>query len=252
MSIDHPDEFEGMKKIGTIVANCLALLKAKSRVGMYTQELDEMAGKYLESQGAISAPISEYNFPGYVCLSLEKTVAHGVPGDTLIQEGDLLNIDVSAHRNGFFADNGESIVVGKGAAQKEFLCRTVQKALFAALRVAKAGKRISLIGKKIEKFARSNGLTVIRNLGGHGVGYSLHEKPEFIASYYNKKDRRVFEPNQVVAIEPFLSNGATWVEQDEDEWPLYHPKFYCAQKEHTVMISDNKPYIFTQPDTDFT
>ncbi len=252
MSIDQQDEFEKMKKIGTIVANCLALLKASARAGMSTKELDDIAGKYLESQGAISAPKSEYNFPGFVCLSLEKTVAHGVPDTTIIQRGDLLNIDVSAHLDGYYADNGESIVIGRGSTQKELLCKSVKKALRAGLRAAKAGCLISQVGKKVERIAKSHGLTVIKNLGGHGVGQSLHEEPEFIASYHNRKDKRVFAPNQVVAIEPFLSNGATWVKQDEDAWPLYHPEFYCAQKEHTVMITKDKPYIFTQPDRSFS
>jgi methionyl aminopeptidase len=251
MSIDQQDDFEGMKRIGTIVANCLALLKAATRPGMTTEELDEMAGRYLENQGAISAPKSVYKFPGFVCLSLEKSAAHGIPDGTKIQEGDLLNIDVSAHKDGFYADNGESIVVGQGAPEKQFLCKAVNQALDVALRSARAGAPIASMGKKVEKMARNYGLTVIQNLGGHGIGRSLHEAPEFIPSFHDRRDKRVFSNNQVVAIEPFLSNGATWIEQADDGWTLFHPKYYTAQREHTVMITKNQPFIFTKPDRTF-
>lgn len=251
MCIDQETQFEGMKKIGTIVANCLAMLKAKARAGMTTLELDHLAGKYLEEQGATSAPKSVYNFPGFVCLSREKTVAHGIPDDVELREGDLLNIDVSAHKDGYYADNGESIVIGDGPDHKAYLCESVNQALLLALHYAKTGRRISGLGRQVERFAQRQGLTVIRNLGGHGVGLSLHEAPEFIPSFDNKRDQRLFGDGQVVAIEPFLSTGATIVHQDGDAWPLYHPEHYTAQREHTVMITNDKPYIFTLPDRSF-
>lgn len=251
MSIDQQEEFEGMKRIGAIVANCLALLKTKARPGMSTRELDEIAARYIDEQGAIAAPPSEYNFPGAVCLSVERTVAHGIPDDTVLRDGDLLNIDVSAHLDGYYADNGESIVVGKAPRLKRSLCKAVHKALQVALRHVRDGVRVARMGREIERLARAQGFTVIENLGGHGVGRSLHEEPTFLSSVENRHDRRMFQKNQVVAIEPFLSNGATWVHEGDDGWALYHPEYYSVQKEHTVMITKGRPYIFTQPDTSF-
>lgn len=250
MSIDTQQQFESMLEIGRIVANCLELLKARARVGMSTLELDEIAGKFLAAEGAISAPKQCYNFPGNFCLSHELIVAHGIPSDTLLREGDLLNIDVSASLNGFFADNGESIVIGKHA-KKEQLCQSVRTALTKALAKVRANSPINVIGSEVEKLARHHSLTVIKNLCGHGVGLSLHEEPELIPSYFDKRDKRRFRENQVVAIEPFLSQGATWVDEAEDGWSLYHPHFYSVQKEHTVMITKNKPFIFTKATKSF-
>lgn len=248
MSIDTSEQFEKMKKIGSIVANCLAFLKAKTQPGMSTLELDEMAGKFLKDHGAFSAPKTVYDFPGFTCISLEKTTAHGIPSSTIIKEGDLLNIDVSAHLDGYYADNGESFLVGgKGDEFKKRLCKAAKKSLNMALKKAKAGGKISALGKEVEKVADSFGFTIIENLGGHGVGRSLHEKPEFIASFFDEDDRRVFKENCIVAVEPFISNGGTWIRKAKDGWGLYHPKFYSAQKEHTIMITKDKPYIFTNP-----
>src|SRR5690606_16892444 len=228
MSIDTEQQFESMKHIGRIVANCLALLKARARVGMTTAELDEIAANFLASHGAVSAPKACYNFPGHVCLSHEYVVAHGVPNQPVLKDGDLLNIDVSASFNGYFADNGESIVIGQNTA-KEKLCHAVRQALTQAIRNIRANGPINVIGREVEKVAHAHNLTIIKNLCGHGVGRSLHEEPNYIQSYVDKKDRRRFLENQVVAIEPFLSLGAQWVDEASDGWSLFHPHYYCAQ-----------------------
>lgn len=250
MSIDNEQQFESMKAIGAIVANCLELLKARAKPGITTLELDEIAGQFLSEHGAISAPIAVYNFPGHTCLSHELIAAHGVPNETVLREGDLLNIDVSASLNGFFADNGESIVIGSHA-KKEFLCESVRKALKAALKTIRVAAPFNNIGKEVEKIARANNLTIIKNLCGHGVGGSIHEAPDYIPSYFDRRDKRRFSENQVVAIEPFLSFGATMVDELKDGWSLAHPKFYTAQREHTIMVTRNQPFIFTKPTRDF-
>lgn len=253
MSIDQPEQFEKMKEIGAIVANCLEYLKSKAKPGITTLELDLLAAKFLEQHGAQSAPMSVYKFPGHVCISLEKEAAHGIPNERVLKAGDLINIDVSAHKEGLFADNGESFVVaGKTSEDSELLlknklCHAVRIALDEGIQAAKAGGKIANIGRAVERVANKHQLTIIENLGGHGVGLSLHEKPEFIAGHYNKRDKRIFTENLVVAIEPFLSHGARWVEEGSDGWTLYHPDFYSAQKEHTIMITKDRPFIFTRP-----
>ncbi len=247
MSIDNEIQFEKMKEIGAIVANCLEYLKAQARPGITTCELDHMAALFLAQYGAISAPKSEYNFPGHVCFSHEHDVAHGIPNENVLKEGDLLNIDVSASKDGFFADNGESIVIANSKGQKNILCKHVRKALDIALNSARSGSKINRVGLAVETYAKKNKLTILRDLGGHGVGLSLHEEPEFIGSFCDTKDKRVFRENQVVAIEPFLSNGAHYVDEAGDGWTLYHDLFYSVQKEHTVMVRKGRPYVFTNP-----
>lgn len=251
MTIETQAEFLGMQEVGAIVANCLEMMKAATRPGMTTLELDLLAKRFLDKDGAISAPKSSYGFPGYTCISVEHAAAHGIPNDYRIREGDLLNIDVSAHKNGFYADNGESFVVGRGSRVKRRLTSVVRKALMAAINEARAGRKISRVGEAVQNVARQSGLSVVRNLGGHGVGRSLHEQPQFIASYFDPRDQRVFQDNQVVAIEPFLSDGAQEVKEALDGWTLYHRRFYSAQKEHTVMIRKGRAHIFTEPTKSF-
>jgi methionyl aminopeptidase len=251
MTIETGSQFESMGVIGAIVANCLEYMKSKAKPGMTTRELDELGERFLEKVGAHSAPKSTYDFPGATCISVEKQAAHGIPGDYVLKDGDLVNIDVSAEKDGFYADNGESFVVGKGNKIKLRLVNAVGKALMLGIGEARADRQISCVGGAVETFAKKNGFTVIRNLGGHGVGKSLHEEPEFIASFHNKRDRRLFKANQVVAIEPFLSNGASTVKEAKDGWTLYHDKFYSVQKEHTIMITKKEAHIFTIPTKNF-
>lgn len=250
MSVDTEEQFEGLKRIGAIVANCLVWMRNAAKPGMTTAELDEIGARFLEKQGAISAPRSVYNFPGSTCISLEDEGVHGVPGDQIIKEGFLINIDVSASLDGLFADTGGSFVLGEASNIKKNLCVTTQKALKIALANVSHGVPLSQMGKAVQTHAENSGLTVVRNVGGHGVGHSLHENPEFIANFYNPKDRRIFKENMVVAIEPILSTGAEILEDKGDGWTLYHPDFYTAQFEHTVMVTKDRPFIFTKPTID--
>ena len=252
MIIQNEQQLEEMKKIGAIVANCLALTKAKARAGMSTRELDEIAAEFLKAHGAISAPISCYKFPGHTCISVEKAAAHGIPGDTILKDGDLINIDVSAHLNGFFADNGESFIVGgKGTKTKQKLIKAVREALDAAVSKAQAGALISDLGSAVETVARKHKFTIIQNLGGHGIGKTLHDEPEFIASYFDKKDKRRLKEGTCLAVEPFLSNGGDWVEEADDGWTLYQDRFYAAQKEHSIVVTKKEPIILTIPTMNF-
>lgn len=253
MTIDTEITFARMAAIGAIVANCLEFVKSRTRAGITTKQLDELAARFLEEHGAISAPIAMYKFPGSVCISVEKEAAHGIPSDRVLQDGDLINVDVSAAKDGVFADNGESYVVGGPSAneQKAAMCAKVQEALYLGLDAISAGARINRVGKAVEQFAKGHDLTVIRNLGGHGIGESLHEKPSFIGSFYDRRDKRFFKENMVVAIEPFLSNGGKYVEEADDGWTLFHKDYYSVQKEHTIMVTKGKPHIFTQPTMTF-
>lgn len=251
MSIENELQFEGMKAIGEVVANCLQLMRQAARPGMTTAELDLIGAQYLESKGAISAPIKTYNFPGSTCISLEHEGVHGVPGSQVLKEGFLVNIDVSAELNGFYADTGASFVLGEGSIEKHNLCVSTQNALKLALRYVSHKKPLKEMGRAIELFAAKQGLSVIQNLGGHGVGESLHEEPEFIANFYLKNEKRLFRENSVVAIEPIISTGAKVLLDKGDGWTLHHPNFFTAQFEHTVMVTQAKPYIFTQPTRSF-
>jgi methionyl aminopeptidase len=248
MTIDTDEQFEGMKKIGAIVANTWVVMQKAARAGMSTLELDEIGEKYLKEQGAQSAPRLTYDFPGGTCISIEHEGAHGVPNaDKILQDGDLINIDVSAELEGFYGDTGGSFVIGTQHADKVKLCQTTKEAMETGVSKVSDGVLFNRVGKAVEKVAQRNGYSVIRNLGGHGVGSALHEEPSFIAGHFDKRDKRSFKKNWVITIEPFLSTGALELFEQEDGWTLHDPAHYTAQFEHTLMVTDKEPVIFTLP-----
>lgn len=250
MIVKTEADLEGLKKIGKIVANCLQYMGRVMEPGMTTKELDQLGGKYLEMHGARSGPMVTYNFPGYNCISVNHQVAHGVPSNKKIQKGDLVNIDVSAELNGYFADNGGSFTVPPGRKEDEILLTITKQALQAAIDIVKANENINSIGREIERVASANGYTIIENLGSHGVGLGLHEEPKFIASYYDKKDKRKLKEGQVITIEPFISTGAHQVEEEGDQWTLVtSPKFRTAQFEHSMVVLKDRALILTIPDS---
>lgn len=248
MSIDGEDDLHGLRRIGRIVARTLRLMMGQVEPGMRTDELDAIGRRELEHHGAKAAPSLVYDFPGTTCISVEDEAAHGIPGPRVLRQGELVNIDVSAELDGYFADTGASMAVGDVTRQKQRLCQTTQRALHSALRVARAGRPMNGIGKAIQSQARRGGFNVIKNLAGHGVGRSIHEYPDGLTSYCDPTDRRRFGHGLVVAIEPFLSTGAEWVERAADGWTEKTTDgSVTAQFEHTVVVTRGKPLIMTLP-----
>ncbi len=248
MSIQNEQDLIALQKIGRIVAQCLQYMASKLEPGITTFELDQLGQAFLEKHGARSAPKLVYNFPGSTCISVNEEAAHGIPGPRILGAGDLVNIDVSAELNGYFADTGGSFIIPPETNVKRNLCLATKRALEMAMRAARAGQPLNLIGKAIEKEAMKNNLTVIENIGSHGVGKALHEEPDFIAGYYDPSDKRILKNNQVITIEPFLSTGATEVVDTGDGWTLATDKrFLTAQYEHTMIITKGKPIILTLP-----
>jgi methionyl aminopeptidase len=248
MSIENENDLISLQKIGRIVAQCLQFMGSKLEPGITTLELDQVGEKFLEAQGARSAPRLVYNFPGTTCISVNEEAAHGIPGAKILRAGDLVNIDVSAELDGYFADTGGSFIIPPESFLKTNLCLVTKRALKMALKEATAGRPLNFIGRAIEKEAFKNNLTVIENLGSHGVGRALHEEPDFIPSYYDPEDKRILKKNQVITIEPFLSTGATEVFDTGDGWTLATAKKHLtAQYEHTLVITNGKPLILTLP-----
>lgn len=248
MSIETEADLIALKKIGRIVANCLQAMGRALEPGMTTRELDHVGRKFLEFHGARSAPELTYDFPGATCISVNEEAAHGIPGGKFLAASDLVNIDVSAELDGYFADTGGSFIIPPESDLKKNLCLATKRALEHAMKQASAGKLLNGIGRAIEAEARRNNLTVIENLGSHGVGRALHEEPGFIPGYYDAKDKRILKKNQVITIEPFLSTGAREVFDAGDGWTLAtHKRHLTAQYEHTMVITKGQPLIMTLP-----
>lgn len=248
MIIKTEEELQGMKSVSEAVALTLRKMSAYAQIGMSTKDIDEYGRQLLEALGAKSAPFETYGFPGYSCISVNKEFAHGVPSDKVIlKNGDLINIDVSAELDGFWSDNGCSFVVGEDIQGVQHLIDTSKEILLDAIAQISGGVRISDIGKLIETKAKKVGYTVIRDLGGHGVGRSLHEEPDGIMNYYDRYDTsRRFRKDSVVAIETFISTRSTFIEKVSDGWAFVGNKGgFVAQHEHTILITSDKPIILT-------
>ncbi|MEW8969163.1 MAG: type I methionyl aminopeptidase [Mesobacillus sp.] len=241
------EDFNGLKEIGRIVGLIREELVQKTVPGITTKELDEIAGAMFEQHGAISAPKGEYNFPGYTCISVNEEVAHGIPGSRVIKEGDIVNIDVSGSKNGYFADTGISFVVGEGDPILTKICETAVEAFEAGLKKAKPGSKKSGLGKAVIATARKNGLTVIKNLTGHGIGRTIHEAPDHIYNYNEPWDDELLKEGMVIAFEPFISTREEEVFQNEnDEWTYVTENSFVAQCEHTIILTKNGPIVITR------
>jgi methionyl aminopeptidase len=246
VTIETDADVEGLKRIGRIVASVLRDMQAQCEPGMTTRELDEIGAKLLERHGARSAPQKAYGFPGATCISVNEEVAHGVPGDRVIQAGDVVNVDVSAELDGYWADTGGSFVVPPSTPVLDGLCMATKNALREALTEASAGRPLNRIGHAIERVAKRGGYRIVRNLGSHGVGRKLHEEPEFIPGYYDPREKRVLREGMVITIEPFLSTRATNVHEAGDGWTLLGPKgSRTAQYEHTLIVTRGRPIVVT-------
>ncbi|WP_251554650.1 type I methionyl aminopeptidase [Neobacillus muris] len=238
-------DINGLKEIGRICAAIRDELVQRAKPGITTKELDEIAGEMFAKEGAASAPKGEYDFPGYTCISINEEVAHGIPGSRVIQEGDIVNIDVSGSKNGYFADTGISIVVGEGEEVLKKLCEVAKLAFEEGLKKAKPGSRKSGLGKAVYRTAKLHGFTVIMNLTGHGIGRTIHESPEYIYNYYEPSDDELLKDGMVIAFEPFISTLEEEVFEKGDEWTYITEKSFVAQYEHTMILTKNGPIITT-------
>jgi methionyl aminopeptidase len=248
MTITKESELTGMQKAAEAVAYTLKEMTRYARPGMTTKALDEYGAKILASYGARSAPMLTYGFPGYNCISIGKEFCHGIPSDKrVLKEGDLINIDVSAELDGFWADNGGSFVLGNDIHQHQELVDASKFILKKAIESISGGVLIADIGNIIETEAKKRGYKVVKNLGGHGIGRSLHEQPDELLNFRNRYDKRKFRKNSVVAIETFISTASTYADTLDDDWTLVGNKGgYMAQHEHTIVVSEKEPIILTQ------
>lgn len=248
MVISSEDELDKLKAIGRLCAQAMETMAKSLEPGITTKELDDIGRKLLEDNGAQSAPETCYQFPAATCISVNEEVAHGIPGGRVIAAGDLVNIDVSAVKDGFFGDCGSSYAVPPVKREIEKLCRDGRRALWTGLQQVKAGRPIAGIGNAIGAFAKKNRYSLITNLSSHGIGLTLHDEPKEIPTWPDPQESRMMEEGLVFTIEPFLSLGAEWAEDGDngDPWTLYSdPRAPTVQYEHTIVATRNGPLILT-------
>ena len=247
MTIESQHDVEALQRVGRIVSQVLTRMLDALEPGMTTAELDAHGERWLAEAGARPAPRLTYGFPGATCISVNEEAAHGVPGARVIRAGDLVNVDVSAELDGYYADTGGTRAVPPVSPIKQRLCHATRSALEHAMRQVHAGAPIHVIGRAIEQTARAHRFRIIRNLASHGVGRALHEAPTEIAGYFEPHDRRVLHEGMVITIEPFLSTKSTHVEEAGDGWTLVGaPGNLSAQYEHTMIVTRGAPIVVTR------
>lgn len=246
MTIETEQDLHELKRVGQTVARILHEMMQAAEPGMTTGELDGIGKMLFEQYGVRSAPMLSYGFPGYTCISINEEAAHGIPGERVIQPGDMVNIDVSAEQDGYFADTGGSFVMPPSTPLKDRLCHATRQALQSASLEARAGRPINRIGKAIQGVARQKGFRLIKNLCSHGVGRALHEEPKEITGYYEPRDTRTLQEGMVITIEPFLSTKSRLVRETNDGWTLVGERGnLSAQYEHTMVITRGRPILLT-------
>jgi methionyl aminopeptidase len=246
MSIASERDLLGLLRIGKIVGLTLQEMKARVKAGVTTAELDALAESILKKHKARSAPILTYKFPGVTCISLNDEAAHGIPGDRVILEGDLVKLDVSAELDGYYADAALTVPVLPITPAAQQLIEAAQAALDAAIAAARAGQPINLIGRAAETVAHKHHLQIVRELAGHGVGRGLHEDPRSVPNYYVPTAKRPLNDGLVLAVEPHLTSGHGRIDTDKNGWTLrtrdHKP---VANFEHTIAVMGDQPMLLT-------
>lgn len=241
MSINGDQDLKALLRIGRIVRMTIDEMAAALKPGMTTAALDAIGAATLTRLGARSAPQLMYQFPGATCISINEEVAHGIPGARVIAPGDLVNIDVSAELNGYFADAGATYPVPPVTPEVARLCASTLEALETAIAALHTGTKINAIGRAVENVATRDGYRIIRDLGGHGVGRSLHEDPRNVPNYFTHRAKEKLARGTVMTVEPFLTFGRGEIEKSSDGWTLTtKDRALTAQYEHTIIITDGE------------
>ncbi len=245
MSINGPEDLAGMRAAGAVVWSVLDAMKRAVRPGITTAHLDEIGATVMRHHGAQSAPALVYRFPGSTCISVNEEAVHGVPGPRKLCEGDLVKLDVTVEKNGFMADGAVTIPVGEVSDRARRIIACAERAFEEAMRVARAGARIVAIGRAVEAEVRRSGFSVLRELGGHGIGLTIHEAPR-VPNYPDPTAREILHEGLVITVEPIITAGADRVVVADDGWTVRTAdRAISAHYEHTLVITEGDPLLVT-------
>jgi methionyl aminopeptidase len=245
MSIRSQAEFEKLRVIGRIVRQALDKTAAAVRPGITTKELNDIGAGVLAQNGAESAPPKVYGFPGALCISVNDEAIHGIPGERVIESGDLVKLDLVAEKDGFYADAAVTVRAGEVSATADALARCAERAFQQALRSARAGNRVYEIGRVVARETRRRGFQVLRELCGHGVGRTIHEAPS-IPNYHDPRLRTRLTEGLVITIEPIISAGSGASVLQRDRWTIRTADgSLSAHHEHTIVITKGEPILLT-------
>lgn len=239
------DEIDAMRVAGGILRRSLDKAGEAVQPGITTRELDDIVRSSIEGEGARAAFKGYHGFPGHACISVNEAVVHGIPGDYVLAEGDLVSIDVGVEKNGFYADACDTYAVGMVSEAATHLLDVTRDALAEAIETARPGKRLGDISHAVQAFVEAHGYSVVRELVGHGIGRALHEEPQ-VPNFGQAGKGPELVSGMVLAIEPMVNEGREDVRTLADDWTVVTADgMLSAHFEHTVAITDNGPDILT-------
>lgn len=248
MSITGPEQLEKLRDCGRIVAKTLRAMAAAVCPGVTTGELAEIGSKVLAEHGARSSPPMVYGFPGDVCISVNDEVVHGIPGGRVLRAGDLVKLDLTAEKDGFHTDSALTVQVAPSSQAASELTKCAQRAFRQALSVARAGNSVREVGRAVEREVRRRGFHVIRELGGHGIGHTIHEEPS-VPNFPDPFNHARLTEGLVLTIEPIIAAGTSRVRLDADKWTIRTTDgSLAAHYEHTLVITRGEPVLLTALD----
>jgi len=241
-------EIEAIRHGGRILRQALELVTRHCVPGVRTQELDQMAEQYIRDQGGKPSFKGYRGFPGSLCISVNEEVVHGIPGRRKVRQGDLVSVDCGVTWEGFVADSATTIAVGEVEPELQKLMDVTREALYLGIDQARPGRFIRDISKAVQDHVEKHGFTVVRDLVGHGVGYSVHEEPQ-VPNFVGPRKGPKILPGLVIAIEPMVNVGTSDVVMLEDRWTIVtRDRLPSAHFEHTIAVTENGPRILTNGD----
>jgi methionyl aminopeptidase len=231
-------DIEGIAKAGRLAVATLDLVEEELRAGISTEEVNRLVHEFTMKNGAIPAPLNYRGFPKSVCVSVNETICHGIPGDRVLKDGDIVNVDVTPILNGYYADASKTFFVGSPAADARKIVRVARESLRVGLSMVRPGNTIGDIGWAIQRYAEGEGCSVVREFVGHGVGFEFHEPPQ-VPHYGRKREGTPLVPGMVFTVEPMINLGKRHLRILEDNWTaVTADKSLSAQFEQTVLVTE--------------
>jgi methionyl aminopeptidase len=243
--IKTPTEIEGIRQSSRLATKILNDLHGKIVPGITTQEINDYVHNEIIKNNAIPAPLNYRGFPKSICTSINNVICHGIPGETKLKDGDIINIDVTTILNGFFGDTSQMFLVGKVSEKAKKLVQVTKECLDLGIKEVKPFEPFNNIGRAIEKHARQNGFSVVKDYGGHGIGIEFHEDP-FVYHFSRKEKGFLMVPGMVFTIEPMINEGTYELKILADKWTaITKDGKLSAQWEHTVLVTETGVEVLT-------
>lgn len=243
--IKSEEELKMLENSGRILARIMKRLRKSVHSGVTTKEIDILAEKLMKEEDSASAFKGYNGFPANICVSVNEEVVHGIPGERVLEDGDIVSLDIGINYRGFLSDSAITIAVGRADPAKKKLIDVTRRSLIEGIKQARIGRHISDISYAIQSYVERYGFSVVRQFVGHGIGYELHEEPQ-IPNFGKPHQGEVLKNGMVLAIEPMVNLGAWECEFLDNGWTaVTKDRLASAHFEHTVAVTERGPRILT-------